>query len=265
MIGWPDLRLPPLNLWNYPMTDQDSGLLDGDILAFKAASLYQEEFDFGDGEPAITTDMEGAKQFVARKIDEYIEELDLSSMIVCLSDDENNFRKKVLPSYKGNRKGARPELLYPLKEWMLTTYASYRKQNLEADDVMGILSTHPKLLPGRKIIISEDKDMQTIPGWLWNPEKHKRPIHVTTEDADAYWLYQTLIGDTTDGYKGCPKVGSVRATEELTWCCSWDQVVAVYIAQGHTQKDALQQARCARILRYTDYNFKKQEVRLWRP
>ena len=244
---------------------QTTLLDDGDILAFKAAAAYQDEHDFGDDEPLISADLGAAQEYIVEELNRLQYQLDADRVIVCLSDDENNWRKNVLPTYKGNRKTTvRPQLLYPLKAWMKETFECRYKPWLEADDVMGILATHPTLLPGEKIIVSEDKDMLTIPGSLYNDRKDVF-AQVSVEDADAFHLYQTLIGDTTDHYKGCPGVGHVWATEELLECVSWGTVVSVYVAKGLTEADALVQAQVARICRYTEFDFKEQEVKPWTP
>jgi hypothetical protein len=206
-----------------------------------------------------------------------------------------NWRNKVLPSYKQHRKTSiRPELLYPLKDHLKNDYPSYRKATLEADDIMGILSTHPKLIPGRKIIVSEDKDMKTIPGWLFNPRKDAKPRLVTLEEADLYHLEQTLTGDTTDGYKGCPDAGKEKFKElaenpyvleayehvfksgprkglteirynKVPTDSLWKAIVSQYEAKGLTEFHALTQARVASICRHTNYDFKKKEVIYWSP
>jgi DNA polymerase-1 len=41
--------------------------------------------------------------------------------------------------------------------------------------------------------------------------------------------------------------------------------VDAYEKKGYTKTEALQQARCARILRYGDYNKKTGVVKLWQP
>jgi 5'-3' exonuclease len=276
-------------------------LIDADIIAFKYASTNEKKFDWGDGvvSKTVTEDLSVIAKEIHECLQGYLERTKADDFIICLSDDTTNWRNKVLPSYKQHRKtpdgiSNRPEWLYPLKEHLARTYQSYRKPTLEADDIMGILSTHPKLIPGRKIIVSEDKDMKTIPGWLWNPRKDKKPWLVTPEVAD-YWHYlQTLMGDTTDGYKGCPGVGletadellkepyllvpyeyefqrgvrkgqtEVRYTKEPTDDV-WKAIVSLYESKGLSEYEAITQARVARICRHIDYNFNKQEPIYWNP
>ena len=275
--------------------DKVTLLIDADIVAFKYASTNQQSHDWGDGVATITTtDLEEVKQQVKLCLEGYLEVTKATDLIICLTDSEN-WRYGVLPSYKGNRKGlVRPLLLNPIKDFLAEEYPSYKKATLEADDAMGILSTHPKLIGGKKIIVSEDKDMKTIPGWLWNPAKDSKPWLVTPEVADYWHLLQTLTGDTTDGYKGCPGVGKETADEllknpylltpyehelksgkrkgevEIRYRKEptddlWLAIVSLYEYHGFTEADAIQQARVARICRHTDYNFNEGKVILWNP
>src|SRR5690606_16330912 len=124
----------------------------------------------------------------------------------------------------------------PLREWVHESYDTYQRPSLEGDDVLGILATHPTLIPGEKIVVSIDKDLQTIPGQHFN-YKHAREQggdwndlirKVTVAEADRFHLFQTLTGDTTDGYPGCPGVGPVTAEKILGDDPTWEKVVAAY-------------------------------------
>ena len=180
---------------------------------------------------------------------------------------------------------------------MESNWPSYRRPTLEADDIMGILSTHPTLISGRKIIVSEDKDMKTIPGWLFNPAKDVSPHMVTVAYADSFHLFQAICGDVTDGYVGCPGAGPKAAndllgapflwedhqytftkgarkgTQETRWRRApqdlpptpWEAITALYRRYGLTERDALVQAQVARICRASDYDFKSRRVTPWTP
>jgi DNA polymerase-1 len=249
-------------------------LIDADIVAFKYAASNETVFNWGDGilSKHVNEDFEAIKLQVKECLDGYLEQCEADELLICLSDDKVNWRNKVLPSYKMHRKegkSTRPEWLYPLKEHLAEAYPSYRRATLEADDVMGILSTHPKLVSGKKIIVSEDKDMKTIPGWLFNPRKDHKPRLVTELEANVYHMRQTLIGDATDGYKGCPGAGD-KAFDKLLigwtegdWFDLWERVVTVYTGKGYSEKDALVQARVSSICRHINYDFINKEVKLW--
>lgn len=244
-------------------------LIDGDILAYEVAAAGQRSFKWSNGiESTVETlTLDDAKNRVLNTVSVLRDTLSASRSIVCMSDDGENWRKKVLPTYKSNRKDTiRPALLYPLKEWMAAGGAgeAKHKPTLEADDVMGILSTHPTMIPGRKIIVSIDKDMRTVPGWLYRPGKSDCPEYITKADARKFHLMQTLTGDAVDGYSGCPGVGPAKAAGYLVRP-DWESVVRAYAERGLTERDALVQARVARICQFTDYDYKKKEVILWTP
>lgn len=246
-------------------------LLDSDIIAYKFAAAAEEKIDWQDGDEPMYVQKKNLDE-IMDEIRVYIrgimDKLDATHCIVCLScSSDTNWRVKVHPEYKANRKGMRkPEQLMDVKAEMARQYSSYQRPHLEADDIMGILSTNPRLLRGdKKIIVSEDKDMQTIPGWLFNPAKDTKPRYITKQEADRYHLYQTLVGDPTDNYKGAWKIGDKKATAILDDDPSWYAVLWTYYCRGQSYEDFLMNAQVARILRAEDYDFKKKEVKLWNP
>lgn len=241
-------------------------------MAYVASSGTQKTFHFG-GEhepPAVEENLEAALEIAARDIEAIANKLKATKVIVCLTDDVN-FRHSVYPDYKGNRSSVqRPLTLRRVKDFYAENYECYQRPGLEADDCMGILATSSKLVPGEKIIVSSDKDMQTIPGLLFNPRKDKKPRRITQVEADRYFMQQTITGDAVDGYPGCrglgPKCKFVAELQIATNPASmWETVVAAYESKGFTADDALVQARCARILRHTDWDFQARKVRLWTP
>lgn len=272
-------------------------LIDADIVAFQFASTHQENHDWGDGVVTKTVaDMADVTPKIDAKLADWKARWKADELIVCLScPHDENFRMGVLPTYKGKRDyDNRPVLLTPIKEYLASAYRTYARPTLEADDVMGILSTHPTLVPGRKVIVSEDKDMKTIPGWLWNPAKDKKPWKVSEEEADWWHLLQTVKGDSTDCYDGAPGYGEDayrtvvdeglkfepfehvfsrgprKGTSETRWQkvpseSRWESVVSIFAKAGLTEEDALVQARVARICRASDYDFKDKKVKLWTP
>lgn len=250
-------------------------LLDADVVAYRFASGAQTKIDWGDG--VVSYDL-ADEQDVFAECQRYIldieEKLEADETIVCLScPTPEKWRVKLWPAYT-SRKTEKPQMLGAVKAFMAKRFRTYERPTLEADDIMGILSTHPTIVPGKKIIVSIDKDMKTIPGWLYNPDKDDFAWLVTPEEAEFHWMYQTLCGDRVDCYPGLPGVAAEKAKfillEEtrdfgFTTLSRWDAVVFAYQQRGLTEADALLQARLARILRHTDYNFDTKEVILWKP
>lgn len=148
-----------------------------------------------------------------------------------------------------------------VRELAEAKWPSYKYPGLEADDVLGIWATRGGIDP---IIVSDDKDLKTIPGKLYRQGELEE---IDPVFADYYWLSQTLTGDTADGYPGCPGIGAVKAEKVLKGCkgTMWEAVVEAYEKAGLTAEDALIQARLARILRASDWDATKKEVILWTP
>lgn len=240
-------------------------LIDADILAYVVADKAQRVHDFGDGEVSVETDsLDDCKPIIKRRLEELQDKLHTTHLVLTFSDGAN-FRKTILPTYKGNRK-VKPVLLPAIKAWMSETWKTYVRPTLEGDDVMGILATSNAILRGDKIIVSVDKDMRQIPGTVYN-DRREEFTTVTPEEADHWHFMQTLTGDATDNYKGCPGIGKVRAYERLadTSRTPWQAIVKAYEDHNLTEADALVQARVARILRKQDYDFKRKEPILWTP
>lgn len=247
-------------------------LIDGDVYAYQAASATENNVTFDGANYVRTGSLPDAVRAFEDTIQTYLNRFKAASCVIALTDGEN-FRKGIFPAYKDKRNpAAKPVTLAPLREHILASHNTYQRPGLEADDVLGILATSTKILPAesRRIIVSFDKDMLTVPGEFWHSKWDKR-FQITEGEADYRHMVQTLTGDITDGYGGCPGIGPVKAAKLLEegvtggYSAMWPVVVKAYEKAGLTERDALTQARVARILRVTDYDFKKKEVKLWKP
>lgn len=241
-------------------------LIDADIVAYRAASVSQDDIEWNDGSYGLTLNSQQAKNSAQHIIRDWREGSRQLGVVLCWSS-ENNFRKEIDPNYKANRKGDKPELLNEVTEWMKNNYESYSVERLEADDVMGIYHTAGVT---DTVIVSIDKDMQTIPGMLFNPDKDRAPRRISVEQADRFWMLQTLMGDRVDGIPGIQGVGPKKAEKILSSTRSnlpnlWSTVVSAYEDAGLTQQDALLNARLTHILRAEDYNRNEMEISLWHP
>lgn len=238
--------------------------LDSDILMYKAASAAETEIDFGNDVWSLHTDLKEAKAAFEMQITKITDRLGVKEYVCCLSDHSNNFRKVVDPSYKSNRKGTRKPVGYvALCDWVEATFKTFRKDRMEADDCLGLIATKPGN-EGKVIMVSDDKDLKTIPGKLYRPMADEL-LTITEADADKYFFTQVLTGDQVDGYKGIPGIGPKKAEAILGARPHWGAVEQAYIKAGMTRDDAIQQARLARILRWSDWHDEIQEIRLWLP
>lgn len=237
-------------------------LIDGDILAYKASSSVQKDIDWGDGLFTCHAFLEDAIEQFKVLLDGILEglskhtkeEYKVSDMKFFFSDSDN-FRKHYNPEYKSNRKNSRKPVCYKaLVEWIKSNKEyniAKTYKYLEADDSIGIYATLNK---GKCIIISMDKDFKTIPSKFFDFGRNMF-TEISEKEANYWLLYQTLVGDITDGYKGCPSYGPIKADRLLKSTPDsklWATVVGAFKKQGLTEEDAILQATMAHILRVDD-------------
>lgn len=243
-------------------------LLDGDLYIFKTAAALERPVRFSEDLVVLTGNPEDCVRAFDRIVDNFMISCKADEMVLCFSSsDRHYFRHDILPTYKQNRTGVRkPLALKEATDLIKAKYRTFDRPGLEGDDVMGILSTNKSIIPGTKIIVSGDKDMQSIPGLLFRDGKE---IEIDEATADYFHMYQTLIGDSTDGYSGCPTVGPVSAKKilgtDVTYSALWPKVVQAFDKKGFGEEFALTQARVARILRTKDYDYTLKQPILWRP
>ena len=249
-------------------------LIDGDQFVFTAAVAIEQETRWDDSNHVLYANPELAWVNFESMLNRIFQRFDTTDHVLTFSSPDN-FRYGVDETYKSARKGTRKPMCYALvRERADEAYKTLIMPGLEADDIMGILATKPGT--AERIIVSQDKDMKTIPSTIWTG---KDLLHVSEEEADYNHLYQTLIGDATDSVKGCPGIGPVKAAKlleampegpidpEITrvqWL--WDNAVRpAYEKAKLTEEQALQQARLVRILRWTDWDVENKKPILWTP
>jgi DNA polymerase-1 len=261
-------------------------LLDSDIVAYRFAHANESATAWDEDTWTYIGNLDRAKMGVEAFL------ADISGFTECgqiyhyLSDTKANWRRDIMPQYKGERAGwkierpgilppkpgpKRPMLWKPLREWIAEEFAALTVGGLEGDDLLGMAATNPHMNLGETVIVSEDKDMLTVPGHHFNPRRpHDGIVEVTPRQAAYRHLYQTLMGDATDGYKGIPGVGPKGAEKILDDVDpegpeAWEKVVDAYKRKGLDEDVALMTARVAHVMQYGDYDEETKEVKLWEP
>ena len=235
-------------------------LIDCDYIVYKCCAAAETEMDFGDDVIVVTSNFSDAYKCVKRDLDRIQSDLgSFDDELILFFTSPNNFRKKILPEYKGHRQRKKPCGFKRIISELKKNYRVILKDTLEADDALGIYATK---YPGN-IIVSPDKDMRQIPGKLYD---FKETVDITPEAGARWHLIQTMSGDNTDGYSGVPGIGVKKAEkifEEKGY--TWQAVVETFIEKELTEEDALCNARLARILQTSDYDHKNKEPILWTP
>ena len=235
-------------------------LIDCDYIVYKCCAAAETEMDFGDDVIVVTSNFSDAYKCVKRDLDRIQSDLgSFDDELILFFTSPNNFRKKILPEYKGHRQRKKPCGFKRIISELKKNYRVILKDTLEADDALGIYATKYT----GNIIVSPDKDMRQIPGKLYD---FKETVDITPEEGAKWHLIQTMSGDNTDGYSGVPGIGVKKAEkifEEKGY--TWQAVVETFIEKELTEEDALCNARLARILQTSDYDHKNKEPILWTP
>lgn len=235
-------------------------LVDAETFLFRCVAGAEYETEWAPDKWTYEVNLSEAKDAFDKEV-AHINDIMPTAPVVLTFGDVSNFRYAVYPKYKANRrKSRRPAGYQALRDWARVQWVSQSFPGIEGDDVVGIMADK------EDIIVSRDKDLQTIPGLHLVGEELKT---VSRHQADMAFYSQVLCGDATDGYPGCPGVGPKKAEQILDGCKSdnefWAAVVIAYEKAKKTEADAIQMARCARILRRGEYDVDKERPILWEP
>ena len=246
-------------------------LIDADIFVYKATRLSEREINWEGDSWTLHSDMAEVKTIIDDQIWKVLDKTKIGAVLpivtLCFSD-KKNYRKKINPDYKSNRKGGRKPMCFSNAiDYCKSEYNCVSYDWLEADDVMGIMSTEPS--KESTIIVSEDKDLLTIPGLHWD-FKEEKIFKWAKDQADYQFFYQVLVGDTVDNYKGCQGIGPISAEKILrenigSVSDMWEVVLEAFLKSGQGEKEAIRNARMARILRAGEFDTDTNIITLWTP
>ena len=240
-------------------------LIDSDSLIYKHASLNQEVTEWDEDTVTITSDLPKAIYEFDKNIADIVEATDADDYLLVLSP-RKTFRYDILDTYKGNRKPPKYplELLKPLREHATKALKTHTPCYVEADDYC-VWKMYEE--PNEWVLCHIDKDLNQAIGAHYN-YRNLNSYRVEQEEADYVFYLQTLTGDTSDGYKGCPGIGPKKAEKILQDLDLsnekevWEAIVETYAEKELTEEDALVQARVARMLRPSEYDG-NCTIKLW--
>jgi hypothetical protein len=153
---------------------------------------------------------------------------EITGVELYITRNKNCFRKKLSSDYKAKRKKNN-------YVWLIREHYSFNdaffSDTLEADDL--IANRVNELGKDKCIIVSLDKDLKTIGGWLWSYQKiaekdmkgdlcltefgYKNMIfkydsvdYISDEDASLFFWQQMLMGDSGDGISGIKPITAIE-------------------------------------------------------
>ena len=233
-------------------------LIDADFIVYKCCAANESEIDWGDDVIVVTSRFSEAYEMVERELYKIANDLGAFDDSILFFSDSKNFRKKIDPAYKGHRNRKKPCGYRRVINKLKTEYQVVVMPQLEADDALGIYATKEE----GHIICSPDKDLRQIPGELY--DLSDGVVTITKKEGEQWHYIQTLAGDQTDGYSGVPGFGVKRAESYLSeHGYSWDTVLKAFASKELDESTALRNARLAKILQHSDYDFKAEQPVLW--
>lgn len=170
------------------------GNIDGDLIAFRCSA---------------SVGLEGEEEIAILRTDKLMRDLlynTESTSYNCYLSGRNNFRKKVNPEYKANRKDKEPpRWLQSCREYLIKEWNAVVSEGCEADDLLGINQHNTD-----SVCISLDKDLLMITGWHFRWLDNEK-IFVTPDQGLKAFYKQMLIGDKSDNIFGVRGIGPVKA------------------------------------------------------
>jgi 5'-3' exonuclease len=141
-------------------------------------------------------------------------------MVLIEKPYNNNFRKKIVSSYKIGRKGKPlPNFYKEIKEYITLNWSGYGLGGYETDDV--IISLWKKCkeeYPFTEVLIaSMDKDLRQFPITIFDTyyTRFGEVTEISKEDANYNFWKQMIQGDSTDSISGVKGKGLKKAESVL--------------------------------------------------
>lgn len=195
-------------------------LVDGDILLYRCgfAADSQAKKEFGDDKylerDYISWALENTKTVMEDVLFGVFPEHPEYKLYL---SGKTNFRDELasIKEYKGNRDPShKPKYYQEIKQYLKDHWNAEIIEGQEADDAIGICQYSHK--ERDTVIVSIDKDLDTVPGYHYNWVKGVF-YYVTVEDAAINFFRQMLVGDTTDNIPGVRGLGPKRSEKLLPY------------------------------------------------
>jgi len=142
--------------------------------------------------------------------------------VITFNGSKGNFRKKITPVYKANRKKQDlPPLLHNMHDYVKKQYNSVYGYGIETDDLVSAywFSLSKDLGRENVMIVSIDKDYRQFPALIYNYHyNHREIVDITPEEAMFNFYSQMIEGDTADNVNYFKGKGKKFAENYLKNC-----------------------------------------------
>ncbi|OQS45550.1 hypothetical protein B0T49_21390 [Chromobacterium violaceum] len=205
-------------------------IYDLDAIAFRVCAGAEKDIYWGDGLWSVFSEEEDIKKGLKTVLEahknavlkHFTKKQFKEAELVFVLSEGDNWRIKFDPTYKSNRRKETKINRKPVGYQWLIEYCKEielpikSEDGLEGDDVAGILATSD-LDEFENVIVALDKDFKTVPCKFIRLTDNSL-FDISPDDAYRNLMMQTLAGDVSDGYPGCPGIGEKKAREILEDC-----------------------------------------------
>ncbi len=192
-------------------------LIDADSLVFASCYSGTEEKYFTEIEDSIAKFDEQYMEIVNRLEEEFN-----IQKVITFNGCRGNFRKKINPTYKANRKKSElPPLLFEMHQYVKDHYDSVYGYGIETDDLVARYWHNLQEEVGREnvMIVSIDKDYKQFPALIYNYHYNHKCIYDISEETALYNFYSQMIeGDTADNVNFFKGKGKAFAKKYFDGC-----------------------------------------------
>lgn len=189
-------------------------LIDGDLLVYRCAYAVENKKE------KTIEPLENAFHIGNNLMQKIFINCDsLTYDLYLTSTDYSNFRFNLNKDYKANR-GDKPTYYNEMREYLINKWKAEIIYGAEADDKLGVEQCLEHYKPWGEhdfdsrdrfsIIVAQDKDLNNIPGWHYNPVTDTT-VFITEKEAMRNFYKQILIGDASDNVKGVEGIGKKKA------------------------------------------------------
>ena len=111
-------------------------LIDGDIFIYRITAASETPIEWDNDLWTLHSDFNQCKEALDTQIADYKKNLNADDIVIALSPP-TNFRYRIYPQYKSNRKGKRKPITYmPLKHYVTENYNTYQRPILKSDETI---------------------------------------------------------------------------------------------------------------------------------
>lgn len=161
--------------------------------------------------------------------------VEFDKLELCLTG-KGNFREQIatIKGYKANRIGKeRPVHYKAIRRYMRERWGATVVKGYEADDALAMAAHEHDYDGDRVVLVSQDKDLRTVPGLHYNARK-KTWSGISAQEALVTQYRQCLAGDAVDSIPGIYKCGPKRAEAVIGAEMSEEEMWAAALLEAQT-------------------------------